>query len=160
MISINRRSLGSRGSRRTRWQRARGIAIGLGLSATVGVACGTGPVGGGTGGSGGGNECIDTGDRCTPGVPIPREQQCVRGVDCCVNTCTCGDDGTVRCQMKCDPSSGSGGSCGSDAGGPGTRCVSDSQCGTGLKCCYPCGIPDCENQCMAPMPNGQCPLFP
>jgi hypothetical protein len=158
MTSLDRRSQVLGSTRRKWWPRARSITLLFPLTAGVGMACGTGPIGGGTGG--GGSECIDTGDRCTPGVALPPEQQCVRGVDCCVNTCTCGDDGTVRCQMKCDSSSGSGGTCGSDAGGPGTLCQSDSQCGSGLKCCYPCGIPDCENQCMAPMPNGQCPLFP
>jgi len=34
-------------------------------------------------------------------------------------------------------------------------------CAKGLLCCYPCGVPDCENQCMKPDPNtNECPLFP
>jgi hypothetical protein len=40
-----------------------------------------------------------------------------------------------------------------------TGCTSNSQCPRGQLCCYPCGIPGCQNQCMAPAPNGQCPLF-
>ncbi len=39
-------------------------------------------------------------------------------------------------------------------------CQIDRQCPTGLKCCYPCGIPGCQNRCMAPDPNGECPAFP
>jgi hypothetical protein len=34
-------------------------------------------------------------------------------------------------------------------------------CAPGLLCCYPCGIPGCQNQCMQPDPNtNMCPLFP
>jgi len=34
-------------------------------------------------------------------------------------------------------------------------------CRSGLVCCYPCGIPDCENKCIKPDPNtNMCPLFP
>ncbi len=157
MALINPRSQPARSTRSSRCQRAGQLAVALALSSAVGVACGTGPIGGGTGG--GGNECIEAGDTCRPGTPINPDSQCVVGVDCCRNTCSCGNDGKVTCELKCDPNDGSGGACGGD-GGPGARCGSDSQCGGGLKCCYPCGIEGCENQCMAPMPNGQCPLFP
>lgn len=155
MASVDLRSRAPR-SRRTRWQRACNVTLWLTLSSSTVIACSSGPIGGGTGG--GGNACIDAGDACTPGVPIPRDEQCVVGFDCCVNVCTCGTDGKVRCEVTCD-GNGSGGACGGD-GGPGTRCDSDSVCGSGLKCCYPCGIAGCENQCMAPMPDGRCPLFP
>lgn len=34
-------------------------------------------------------------------------------------------------------------------------------CAKGLLCCYPCGVPDCMNQCIKPDPNtNMCPLFP
>jgi hypothetical protein len=34
-------------------------------------------------------------------------------------------------------------------------------CAEGLKCCYPCGIPDCMNTCIKPdLMTGECPLFP
>jgi len=39
-------------------------------------------------------------------------------------------------------------------------CKEDLQCPFGLKCCYPCGIPGCENRCIPPSPNGNCPQFP
>ena len=39
-------------------------------------------------------------------------------------------------------------------------CRSDDECGAGEVCCYPCGIPGCANACMAPAPEGGCPLFP
>jgi hypothetical protein len=42
----------------------------------------------------------------------------------------------------------------------GATCTSDQECGSGLKCCYPCGIPDCQNVCMTPDIGGSCPLFP
>jgi hypothetical protein len=153
MASFDPRSQVVRSTRSSRWQRARRLTFGLALSSGVGMACGTGPIGGGSGGVP--NWCIDDGDICTPGVPVPRDRLCLQGVDCCVNTCTCGEDGRITCRMVCE---GSGGSCG---GGPiGTRCDTDSQCHSLLKCCYPCGIEGCQNECMMPMPNGQCPLFP
>ena len=45
-------------------------------------------------------------------------------------------------------------------GGAQSVCMSDGDCRPGLKCCYPCGQAGCENQCITPMPNGMCPLFP
>ena len=39
-------------------------------------------------------------------------------------------------------------------------CKEDLQCPFGLKCCYPCGIPGCENRCMPPGQDGHCPAFP
>ena len=72
---------------------------------------------------------------------------------------------------------GSGGSAGSTGGtvggggggmdggprgdaGPGELCKIDQECRQGLKCCYPCGIPDCMNACIEPLPGGRCPMFP
>ncbi len=52
---------------------------------------------------------------------------------------------------------------GNDAGGlpAGSECTADAMCGSGLLCCYPCGIPGCRNRCMPPMPGtGRCPLIP
>jgi hypothetical protein len=40
-----------------------------------------------------------------------------------------------------------------------TTCTSDAQCPTGQKCCYPCGIPDCDFVCMD-APRNRCPFFP
>jgi hypothetical protein len=42
----------------------------------------------------------------------------------------------------------------------GADCTTDGDCGAGLKCCYPCGIPGCHNQCLQPGATGMCPLFP
>ena len=39
-------------------------------------------------------------------------------------------------------------------------CKEDLQCPPGLKCCYPCGIPGCENRCAQPSQDGHCPAFP
>jgi|SRR6185369_1769650 len=38
-----------------------------------------------------------------------------------------------------------------------TTCTSDSDCPANWKCCYPCGIPDCNFVCMQVK---RCPLFP
>ncbi len=43
-------------------------------------------------------------------------------------------------------------------------CAGDGECGMGQVCCYPCGIPGCENRCMEPCTGsgcaGGCPLIP
>ena len=38
-----------------------------------------------------------------------------------------------------------------------TTCTSSADCPVGWKCCYPCGIPDCNFVCMKVK---RCPLFP
>lgn len=38
-----------------------------------------------------------------------------------------------------------------------TTCTSDADCATNEKCCYPCGIPDCNFVCMKVK---RCPLYP
>ena len=38
-----------------------------------------------------------------------------------------------------------------------TTCTSDADCAANEKCCYPCGIPDCNFVCMKVK---RCPLFP
>jgi hypothetical protein len=45
-------------------------------------------------------------------------------------------------------------------GNQGAECSTDSDCSQGLKCCYPCGIPNCHDQCLRPEPSGRCPLYP
>ena len=41
----------------------------------------------------------------------------------------------------------------------GSVCTENVQCASGLLCCYPCGIPGCENQCTVPV-EASCPMFP
>ena len=41
----------------------------------------------------------------------------------------------------------------------GSVCTENEQCASGLLCCYPCGIPGCENQCTVPA-DESCPVFP
>lgn len=43
--------------------------------------------------------------------------------------------------------------------GEGSVCTEDSQCASGLLCCYPCGIAGCENQCSVPV-DGSCLAVP
>jgi hypothetical protein len=52
------------------------------------------------------------------------------------------------------------GSCTMNGGEEGIPCQTDEQCAEGLKCCYPCGMPDCLNRCTAVEPGGDCPLIP
>lgn len=99
----------------------------------------------------------------------------------------CGDDGappidadpqlTIDAASAPDAGVGADGAA-MDAGGVDARslgngavCVSadggpiDGVCGTGLVCCYPCGIPGCDSVCQAPCDGGPgceggCPLLP
>jgi len=71
------------------------------------------------------------------------------------NSCDAAADGTdVSKDKSCLPDAAV------DDGGVGAACTGDTDCTTGLKCCYPCGIPGCQNLCMVPGKNGQCPLIP
>jgi hypothetical protein len=93
------------------------------------------------------------------GVCKKRPQGCT--ADC---PGVCGCDGKVYCNacganamgVDTDPTA----TCNAGDAGAGTTCQSDNECQPGLKCCYPCGIPGCQDQCMAPDANGQCPMFP
>jgi hypothetical protein len=44
----------------------------------------------------------------------------------------------------------------------GAACTSDTQCGPGYKCCYPCGAapPACSNKCIAVPAGSACPAYP
>src|SRR5262245_55363298 len=54
----------------------------------------------------------------------------------------------------------SGSSDASGAGGSGaSSCANNGNCPTGFRCCYPCGIPGCTDQCIF-TDGGQCPLYP
>ena len=93
------------------------------------------------------------------GVCKKRPQGCT--ADC---PGVCGCDGKFYCNACGAAAAGidvtGDDSCKKDGGGPGTACKLHTECNTGLKCCYPCGQAGCQNQCMQPMPNGQCPAFP
>jgi hypothetical protein len=129
---------------------------------------------GGAAGAGGGGVCggiagltcdgeqwCDYPDNCgdgdVQGVCRPKPAACTKD---CPGVCGC--DGNFYCnactaqQQGIDVSPGA--TC-PDASTPRT-CTSDNDCSGGLKCCYPCGIPDCSNVCMTPDRNGECPLFP
>jgi hypothetical protein len=109
------------------------------------------------------DEFCDYGGGCAmddaSGVCKKRPQGCT--ADC---PGACGCDGKFYCNgcaahatgMDTDPTA----TCNPGDAGAGTACQSDNECQPGLKCCYPCGIPGCQNSCMAPDPSGQCPMFP
>ena len=91
------------------------------------------------------------------GAPPVCGTACDAPCGCC--PCTDGTEmGTYVCQGGCWAPRGTGAS--------GSACAATSDCGSGLSCCYPCGIPGCTNQCMptcAPRSPGcgpiGCPLF-
>ncbi len=76
----------------------------------------------------------------------------------------CGCDGAFYCNTcganQVGSDTGTDTACMVDGGGVGESCTLDAECSAGLKCCYPCGVPGCSNQCTAPMPDGQCPMYP
>jgi hypothetical protein len=76
----------------------------------------------------------------------------------------CGCDGKFYCNACVAHQAGiddtSSMACMHGGGDAGAGCTSDSDCQSGLKCCYPCGVPGCSNECIKPEPSGQCPLFP
>jgi len=103
------------------------------------------------------------------GSVCPVSPSAAAGTPCSTEGMTCSEGCTDRCSfcnlIRCqsgawqrlevfpDPSCGDGGL---EAG---ATCTSDQDCASGLKCCYPCGIPDCQNVCMMPDERGSCPLF-
>ena len=126
--------------------------------------------------------CDDSGSVCggLAGIPCAADEWCdlpdgcgfadAQGVckkkpEGCTADCpgVCGCDGKIYCNTCSANAVGmdttGDTSCMGDAG-VGQVCSSDNQCQAGLKCCYPCGQPGCQNKCMAAGPNGQCPLFP
>jgi hypothetical protein len=150
-----------------------GGGSGKGGSAGSGGASGTAGTGGGSGGTGGNGMCggfagltcegtdwcdYDDGGLCGnadgSGVCRPRPQGCPED---CPGVCGC--DGKFYCNA-CTANTNGVDISGDTSCIPGGACQSDAECSTGQKCCYPCGVPDCENQCMAPAPDGDCPLFP
>ena len=74
---------------------------------------------------------------------------CVPVAIACRNACPCGTGGTTG--------QGTGTVTGKGAG---ETCGGNSECGSGLLCCYPCGIAGCVNRCIAPTSAGVCPLYP
>ena len=83
----------------------------------------------------------------------------------CTQDCpgVCGCDGAFHCNECIAQQAGvditGDRSCQRD-GGSQAGCRSDTECSPGLRCCYPCGQAGCENQCIRPMPNGMCPMYP
>lgn len=90
---------------------------------------------------------------------------CVKKPGGCPADCpgVCGCDGKQYCNACGAHAAGvdvSGDTSCMGDGGAGTTCQNDNECSFGLKCCYPCGVPGCQNQCTQPMPNGECPMYP
>lgn len=88
---------------------------------------------------------VDAGIDCSTigcGAPVVCGEACDAPCGCCA----CGDGevidrGGMRyvCAGGCYAPAGGGGS--------GDPCGSSAECGPGLSCCYPCGIPGCMNVC-------------
>jgi hypothetical protein len=103
------------------------------------------------------------------------------GIDCskigCGAPIVCGTECTAPCGC-CDCGAGEtieidgsryvcAGGCYvlADGGGEGEVCITHEDCDGDLRCCYPCGIPDCANICTVPCDPrepfciGGCPMF-
>ena len=83
----------------------------------------------------------DTGIDCSR-IGCGATPVCGTACDAPCGCCPCGDGsemGSYVCQGGCWAPRGTGAS--------GSACAITSECGSGLSCCYPCGIPGCTNQC-------------
>jgi hypothetical protein len=85
---------------------------------------------------------------------LSSEAMCVARAECVPIymgiDCTCDDNGCVCNELLYKECSA----------GDSAACSDDSQCPGAQKCCYPCGVPGCENSCMEPAADGECPMFP
>jgi hypothetical protein len=120
------------------------------------------------GGSGNAKCAVDEFCEFANGCGAPgAEGVCVKKPVGCDTDCpgVCGCDGKFYCNECNANTAGTNASndqsCKkTDGGAQGTPCTDSNQCNSGLKCCYPCGVQGCENQCIPPDPSGNCPLFP
>jgi hypothetical protein len=140
-----------------------------GGSAGSAGAGGTG-AGGGTGAVGGSGAVAGS----DAGAGCPADLSAAVGTACTEEGKFCGGEfcdpcsfcNLIRCengkwqQMEVFPDPSCNDSGASGDGGVGTKCSTDNQCLSGLKCCYPCGIQGCEYECKQPEPNGECPAYP
>jgi hypothetical protein len=85
---------------------------------------------------------------------------CQKRPTACTQDCpgVCGCDGRFYCN-GCEAHAAGVDESG-ESGCQGAPCAGDGQCSGGLKCCYPCGIPGCQNRCTTPADGGECPLVP
>lgn len=86
------------------------------------------------------------------GICKKRPQGCPK--DC---TGACGCDGKGYCNTCAANAAGQDTSSDTDCL-LGKACSTDTECAPGLKCCYPCGLPGCQNECTVPV-NGACPMY-
>ncbi|MEZ4231392.1 MAG: hypothetical protein R3B89_19605 [Polyangiaceae bacterium] len=99
--------------------------------------------------------------------PAPCRGTCTLSPESCPgNSCTgvCGDDGKAYCSVceahKAGADDVAGDTCNLSGKTAGETCKLDGECQGGLKCCYPCGIDGCDDQCTVPEANGECPALP
>lgn len=140
-----------------------------------------GSVDGGTqdggGGPGDGGGAFDAGfcpNGTTPLCPIDsianEGQPCAQSGAGCVTSACCSERCSASCyEFSCvngtwqshEQAAGHDPVCDggvADGGlGAGEVCTSSEECRSGLLCCYPCGIPDCENRCTEVGDAGRCP---
>jgi hypothetical protein len=96
---------------------------------------------------------MDAGIDCSTvgcGAPALCHQGCLEPCGCC--TCEEGAEMTSvgGVDYMCV------GGCWEERGNrrEGDLCEAHVECALGFSCCYPCGIPDCENQCMPTCEDG------
>lgn len=123
-------------------------------------AAGSGGVAGSGAASGSGGGAGDGGVTCPPDFMAADGEPCPVDGQVCGGPCTnpCEFCSTLTCQggtwswMEAFPAP-----CDGEAG---ATCTQDYDCLPSLRCCYPCGIPGCTNQCTAPEDGGGCPMYP
>lgn len=86
---------------------------------------------------------------------------CEKRPQACYADCpgVCGCDGKQYCNV-CEANSQGIDTSDDKSCMAGNPCATDQECAPGLKCCYPCGIPGCTNQCTVPTASGECPMYP
>ncbi len=112
---------------------------------TGGTAGGTGGASGGVGGSGSG---CPADVAAAQGQPCSQEGLTCDGVKCVAPPISCANGEWVPADQAPDPDCNKA---------EGETCGSDVECQSGLKCCYPCGQPGCDDECSSMLDNnGDC----
>ena len=119
---------------------------------------GDGDSGDGDSGDGDGDEeqlCVNTGGTWDPTACMHYVCGVPNDCEAIIPGCDCGTAANFAEGVGCVPDK----SCGGALGDGDTCDPVNNLCGTGLACCYPCGIPGCDYQC-TPEVDGGCPPPP
>lgn len=115
---------------------------------------------------GSGEDAAESGEDAASGEDAPNGEDAPVEVDSGIDCSTIGCGAPTVCGERCDAPCGccpcaegevvdrggtayvcTGGCYAPRGGGSGDPCGSSAECGPGLSCCYPCGIPGCMSVC-------------